>query len=79
MIVVPKNPDAGQAMNLLHVFDLSKEEASSALVGTTKYLIKFQQEHRIKTWEFLTEIERDTAWDDIMGTPFVRVVGLPKS
>lgn len=78
MIVVPKNPDAGQAMNLLHVFDISKEVASSTLVDTTKYLIKFQQEHRIKTWEFMTEAERDAAWDDIMGVPFVRVVGLPK-
>lgn len=79
MIVVPKNPDVGQAMNLLHVYDIEKDEASSALIGATKYLIKFQQEHRIKTWEFLTEAERDAAWDDIMATSFVRQVGLPKA
>lgn len=77
MIVVPKNLSVGQAMNLLHVTNLFKDDASSQLVGKTVYLIKFQQEHKMLVWEFSTEVERDTAWDDIMATSFVKFVGLP--
>lgn len=77
MIVVPKDLSVGDAMNLMHVTNMFKDDASSQLVGKTVYLIKFQQEHKMMVWEFPTEVERDTSWDDIMATTFVKYVGLP--
>lgn len=75
MFVVPNNPDAGTPVNLANCIKMEKKIATSSYAGTIFQIVFSVAEHLQHVWKYTTELERDSAWDDICSSTYVRKVG----